>query len=377
MKTERSFFEIFEGLDDPRDNRGKIYPLIDILVLAIYGVLIGFTDFTNMAYYLKKREDELIRELELSEGVPSHDVFSDVFRAIDIEKFMDLFVLWTKQLLKEKTGRQIAIDGKAIRAAKDRVNNGNIPYVISAFLCEEGISIGQKKVGDKTNEITEIPKLLDLIDIEKALISIDAIGTHEAIMDKIIDKGGHFCLQLKKNQKTIFNEVDEYFSGLDLQQLDSYTTLEKDHGRYEKRSYYIDSSNDIISYLHDHESMKHVRAVGMAILSREENGNRSIERHYHLLDQQLSAREYAGYARNHWLIENGCHWVIDIHFREDACTARKDNALSNLTLLRKIAFNFTKLDPSMKDKTTKKKMIDYMSDIRLFKHLVYDVIPAA
>lgn len=374
MKTERSFFEIFEELEDPRDTRGKIYPLIDILILAIYGVLIGFEDFTNMAYYLKKREDELIKELDLSVGVPSHDVFSDVFRVIDVEKFMELFVEWTRGLVKQKTGKQIAIDGKAIKAARDKLNNGNMPYVISAFLCDAGLSIGQKKVGDKTNEITEIPKLLDLIDIEGALITIDAIGLQKEIMDKIVEKKGHFCLQLKKNNKKIFCEVDDYFRGLDLNGLDCFKSVEKDHGRIETRSYYIDDSSELMDYILENEKISHVKSVGMAVLTREENGKISKEIHYHLLDQQISAKLYSAYARNHWAIENSLHWILDIHFREDDSTARKDNALSNLTLLRKIAFNFTKLDPAMKNKTTKKKMIDYMTDISCFKHLIYDVV---
>ncbi len=188
MTTEKSFFRIFKNLEDPRDNRGKVYPLIDIIILALYGVLIGYEDFSNMSYYLKKREEELKRELGLEVGVPSHDVFSDVFRVLDINRFMELFVEWTKSLVSEKTGKHIAIDGKAVRAATKKAEKGNIPYVISAFLCDQGISIGQKPVGEKTNEIPEIPRLLDLIDIKGSVVTIDAIGTQTEIMDKIIAK---------------------------------------------------------------------------------------------------------------------------------------------------------------------------------------------
>jgi len=182
----KDFFQIFENLGDLRDNRGKIYPLIDILILALYSVLIGFSDFTNMSYYLKKREAELSREFGLSEGVPSNDVFSDIFRIIDIEKFIQLFVEWTKKLAFAKTGQHIAIDVKAVRAATKKAEHGTIPYVLSALLCGCGISIGQKEVGEKTNEIPEIPRLLDLIDITGCTITIDAIGTQTEIMNKII-----------------------------------------------------------------------------------------------------------------------------------------------------------------------------------------------
>ncbi len=197
MENKKTFFQIFENLEDPRYNRGKIYPLIDILILAIYGVLTGFSDFTNMSYYLKKRESELSEEFGLSEGVPLHDVFLE----------------WTKTLVLTKTGQHIAIDGKAVRAAAKKAGDGNIPYVLSAFICGCGISIGQKEAGEKTNEIPEIPKLLDLIDTKGCTVTIDAIGTQKDIMDKIIDKEGHFCLQLKRNQRSAFESVDFINSG--------------------------------------------------------------------------------------------------------------------------------------------------------------------
>ena len=162
---ERSFITIFKPLEDPRNEKGRKYPLLDVIILAIYGILCGYTDFSNMAYYLKCREEELKRELELENGVPSHDVFSDVFRLLDVEKFMGLFVEWMREVIQYKGGRHIAIDGKAVRAATKKAMKGNIPYVVSAYMCECGLSIGQKDVGAKTNEITEIPKLLDLIDI--------------------------------------------------------------------------------------------------------------------------------------------------------------------------------------------------------------------
>ena len=379
MKNEKTFFEIFEDLEDPRDNRGKIYPLTDILLLALYGVLVGFSDFTNMSYYLKKREVELSEEFGLSEGVPSHDVFSDVFRVIDIEKFMALFVEWTKNLVLAKTGRHIAIDGKAVRAATKKAGNGNIPYVLSAFMCGCGISIGQKEVGEKTNEIPEIPRLLDLIDITDCTVTIDAIGTQKDIMDKIIDKGGHFCLQLKKNQRTAFEDVDLFFKDLeeknkeDFQKLSSYTETAKDHGRIEKREYYTFADTEEIKRMLD-TRWEHVKCIGMARLTRTIRET-TTEVHYHLLDVETAAERYMELARGHWEIENSLHWVLDIHFHEDASTANSGNAISNLALLRKIAFNFTKLDPAMKKKTTKQKMIDFMTDIQLFKKLAFEIIP--
>lgn len=298
---------------------------------------------------------------------------------IDIEKFMDLFVEWTKNLALAKTGEHIAIDGKAVSAATKKAEKGNIPYVLSAFMCGCGISIGQKEVGEKTNEIPEIPRLLDLIDITGCTVTIDAIGTQKDIMDKIIDKGGHFCLQLKKNQRTAFEDVDLFFKDLEkhkeeFKKLSSYTETSKDHGRIEGREYYTFASTEEIKRMLA-AKWGHVECIGMARLTRTVGETTATDVHYHLMDKKMPADKYMKPARGHWEIENSLHWVLDIHFHEDASTANSGNAISNLTLLRKIAFNFTKLDPAMKKKTTKRKMIDFMTDIQLFKKLVFEIIP--
>ncbi len=380
MTTEKSFFQIFENMDDPRDNRGKVYPLMDIIILALYGVLVGYEDFTNMSYYLKKREAELKKELGLEVGVPSHDVFSDVFRVLDINRFMELFVEWTKSLISEKTGKHIAVDGKAVRSAAKKAEKGNVPYVLSAFLCGQGISIGQKEVGEKTNEIPEIPKLLEIIDIKDSIVTIDAIGTQTEIMNKIIEKEGDFCLQLKKNQRAAFEDVELFFNDLkadspkEYEALDSYTETLKDHGRIEERTYRILTDKANIKEILD-SKWEHVACIGEARLKRTKNDEVSEEIHYHLLSCEMPAEEYGRLARGHWEIENKLHWILDIHFKEDASTANSGNSISNLALLRKIAFNFTKLDEGMKKKTTKKRMIDFMTDMELFKKLVFEVIP--
>jgi len=375
---ENSTFVIFSKLNDPRDERGKKYRLIDIIMLALYGTLIGFEDFTNMAYYLKKIEPELIEELGLLNGVPSHDTFSAVFRVIDVKQFMKLFVEWTQSLIEAKTGKHIAIDGKAVRAATKKAEDGNIPYVLNAFLCGSGISIGQKPIDAKTNEITEIPKLLDLIDIRDSVITVDAIGTQSAIMNKIKEKGGNFCLQLKGNQRQAFEDVELYFNSMTEKEKSSLSTCRitnKDHGRIEKREYSIVSDEKTIKDILQSEKWIHVKALGKAELIRSVGEKTSKEIHYHVLSFVPSAEEYASYARSHWEIENSLHWILDIHFKEDRSTANSDNAIANLSLLRKIAFNFTKLDPEMAKKTTKKKMIDFMTDIGVFKKLVFEIIP--
>ncbi|MBQ9320160.1 MAG: ISAs1 family transposase [Acidaminococcaceae bacterium] len=375
--TERSFFTIFEALEDPRNEKGKKYPLMDVIILSIYGILCGFTDFTNMAYYLKCREKELSEKLELENGVPSHDVFSDVFRLLDVSQFMSLFTSWIQSVIREKGGKHIAIDGKAVRAATKKALQGNIPYIVSAYMCDCGLTIGQKEVGAKTNEITEIPKLLDLIDISGCTVTIDAIGTQKAIMEKIIAKGGHYCLQLKNNHRTTYEGVELYYEEklADTEnRIKSHSKTEKSHGRIEKRTYYTVNNEEDIRNIVPKE-WKSVKCIGMAVLQRDVNGRKSIEQHFHIMDQAREPEEYAELARGHWGIENSQHWVLDVIYGEDRSTAREDNAIANLTLLRKIAFNLAKMVPGEEKKTTKKRIIDFMVDVELFKTLIYEVLP--
>lgn len=374
-----SLISIFSVLEDPRDNRGKKHLLIHVIILAIYGILCGYTDFSNMAYYLKKREKELSEEFGLLNGIPSHDTFSALFRIIDSKKFMELFIEWTKSLLNnnQMSNKHIAIDGKAIKSATDKANNGNIPYVVSGFLCDIGISIGQVKVNDKTNEITAIPELLDIINIKGHTITIDAIGTQKDIVDKIVDLEGDYCLSVKENQRALFEDIDNYFKAYindeeELKRINTYKTFDKDHGRIEKREYYI---SDNLFFINNKNKWKDLKAIGMVIQEREEKNVKSKEVHYYILNKYIDAAKFASYVRKHWAIENGLHWILDVIFDEDHSTAKKDRAIENISIIRKIVFNLTKLDPLMNNKSTKKKIIDYQYDIGAFKRLIYDVIP--
>ncbi len=205
-------------------------------------------------------------------------------------------------------------------------------------MCGCGLSIGQKEVGEKTNEIPEIPKLLDLIDITDCFVTIDAIGTQRDIMDKIKEKGGHFCLQLKRNQKNAFEDVELFFNDMEKNnhreflKMDDYVQEEKNHGRIEKREYHVFTGQEEIKRVLD-TKWEHVRCLGMAKLTRKSGSTVSVEIHYHLLDAAVSAQKYGSLAREHWEIENSLHWVLDINFKEDASTADADNALANLALL--------------------------------------------
>lgn len=372
-----TLFNHFKVLEDTRDTRGKKHELINIIILTIYGVLCGYTDFVNMTDFLELNEDYFIDLLSLENGVPSHDTFSRVFSMINPTKFMDIFIEWIREIIGQK-GLHVAIDGKAIKSARDKVNKGNIPYILSGFLCDIGLSIGQIKVDDKSNEITAIPNLLDLIDVKGKIITIDAIGTQEEIANKIVyEKKAAYMLKVKDNQKDLKDDIKTYFDlGLKRDSSDIIiveTDYEKNHGRIEKRTYYL--SYDV-SCISNKEKWKSVKAIGRIDVYREENGKSSITKNYYILSQQFNIDKFISITREHWNIECSLHWRLDVILDEDHSTNKKDNSIDNLAIIRKIVFNLARLDNSMGNLTLKKKLTRYLHDFHNIENLIFNVIPS-
>lgn len=373
----KTLFNHFEVLEDFRDIRGKKHELVNIIILTIYGILCGYTDFVNMADFLQLNEEYFITLLNLKNGIPSHDTFSRVFANMNSKKLIDVFIAWIKDIVKEK-GLHIALDGKAIKSARDKVNNGNVPYILSGFLCDIGLSIGQIKVDDKSNEITAIPELLDLIDVKGKIITIDAIGTQENIANKIaIEKKAAYILKVKDNQKDLKDDIKTYFD-LELKKDSSdiaivETNYEKNHGRIEKRTYYISYNPKCIS---DKIKWKTVKAIGRIDVYREENGISSITKNYYILSEKFNIDRFINITREHWNIECSLHWRLDVILDEDHSTSKKDNSIDNLAIIRKIVFNLARLDNSMGNLTLKKKMTRYVFDFHNIENLIFNVIPS-
>ena len=375
----KSLFNHFEILEDPRDIRGKRHKLINIIVMTIYGILCGYTDFTNLADFLKVYEEYFVNLLNLENGTPSHDTLSNVFRSIDSKKFMDLFIDWMKEVIGSK-GYHISIDGKAIKSARDKINGGNTPYIVSAFLSDIGLSIGQVKVDDKSNEITAIPELIEILDIKNKIITIDAIGTQEEICNLITskEKNGQYILKVKDNQQELKDDIKTYFE-LGLKEDNSdiailETNYEKDHGRIEKRTYYL--SYDI-SCIHDKNKWKSVKAIGRMDVYREENGKIINTTNYYILSHKIDFDTFIRVNREHWNIECSLHWRLDVILDEDHSRNRMDNSIENLAILRKIVFNLARLDTSMGDKLTlKQKITRYTSNFQNIENLICRVMPS-
>ena len=373
-----TLYNHFEVLEDPRDTRGKRHEMINILIMTIYGILCGYTDFTNLADFLKVHEDYFISLLNLEYGTPSHDTLSNVFAIIDSKKFMEIFIAWIKQIINNN-GLHLSIDGKAVKSARDKINGGNTPYIVSAFLSDIGISIGQVKVDDKSNEITAIPELIQLLDIEGKIITIDAIGTQEDICNLITskEKKGDYILKVKDNQKDLKDDIRTYFD-LGLKRDDTSiaiweTDYEKNHGRIEKRIYYLSYEVNCIS---NKDKWKSVHAIGRVDVHRIENDKEKITKHYYILSKDFSIHTFMTTTREHWNIECGLHWRLDVIMDEDHSRNRVGNSIDNLSLIRKIVFNIARLDKSMGEKLTlKQKMTRYTSDFNNIENLIFQVIP--
>ena len=371
-----NLFKKFEVLEDPRDVRGKKYKLIDILIMTIYGLLCGLKDFVNIADFMKLKEDYFKELLGLENGTPSHDCLSDLFASIDSEKFMQIFIEWTKEILEEKIGKKISIDGKAIKSATDKINNGNIPYIVSAFIGEIGLSIGQVKVNDKSNEITAIPDLLDLLDIKDAIITIDAIGTQENIINKIVNKKGHYVLPVKDNQKELRKQIksqfDSYNNLYGNNEIKHKKTIEKNHGRIEEREYFLCYN---VSKIEDKEKWKTVKAIAYTKVTRTYNDESILTENYYIIDYHIGIEKLIETIREHWNIECGLHWKLDVILDEDHSRNRIKNSINNLSIMRKIVFNLASLDNRFGKVPLQRKITRYILDFKNIEKLIFEIIP--
>ena len=374
----------FSELTDTRDPRGLKHQLTNCIVMTIFGILAGHYDAENIAFFLKLNEEYFNKELNLENGTPSPDTLLRIYSLIDPKEFMEIFVKWIENIIKEKNEqlnnkyKLIPIDGKAIKSATDKINGGNTPYIVSAFLQDLGISIAGVKVDDKSNEITAIPKLLDLINIENCIITIDAMGCQKEIAKKIVEKNGHYCFAVKENKKDFYLDIKDYFDFIltetrEKENIITYTTIDKDHGRIERREHYIVYD---IDWLYGKENWQNLSMIGMTRNYREINNEVSIQEKYYISDLKLSGEEFARVVRGHWAIENNLHWILDVHFREDWSLCKEENALKNLSTIRKICYNLTKLDPFNSKLSFNKKRTLYNHDLNNIKKLIFNVIPS-
>jgi predicted transposase YbfD/YdcC len=348
----------FADLPDPRrETRNKLHSLHDILMMVLCAVLSGIEDWVGMETFAEEREAWLRSFLELPNGIPSHDTLSDVLGRIDPVAFRAAFTAWATAALPDLAGEQVCVDGKAVRGSRDGANGA--VHLVSAFAGRARWVLAQQAVAEKSNEIAAIPDLLALLDLQGAVVSIDAMGCQKAIAQTIIDAGAEYVLALKDNHPTLCDDVRLW---LDTEvargRLPVQETVEKDHGRIEIRRHAISNQIDWLDAKPDWAGLQ---AVGRVESTRLIGDEASTECRYFLCsltDQQ----RFAATVRGHWGIENQQHWVLDVQFGEDACRARRDHSAENLALIRRLALNVLRHNGPPRDSIRRRKLRAALND---------------
>lgn len=366
-----SLYGVLTSIPDHRDPRGRRYPLTDIIILVVAGNLCKQKSMTSIALWAKMNAP-FFKKLGIM-SIPSHDTMSRAMAKISPESLLNCFILWIERVSVTRNDH-IIFDGKAVRAAASRVDGEKPQYIIGAFSDSLSAYIAQHRVGDKSNEITDLPRILDLVSLEDNVVTIDAIGTQHKIMDKIIGNGGDFVLPVKGNQKFMESNVSDFFDGdYTNDDYDREESFEKGHGRIEKRIYEIINLPGGASI----EGWEHVRAVGKVtrdatIIKYGVPSEQRSQTVYYVASFNMKAGDFASYVRGHWRIEAGHNSLDGDAFSEDRCTSRKGNSLQNLALLRKIVFFILSNAPFLdKQLTMPLKMLILNESKGRLKHLLF------
>ena len=374
MLAETSIVAHFAQLDDPRDVRNRKHPLINVISIAILGVISGADTWVDIERYGQSKREWLGTFLDLENGIPSHDTFGRVFRWLDSEAFQAQFMRWTEQICHHSGGRVVALDGKKLRRSQDNNHQREGIWMVSAWTSENRMVLGQRKVDEKSNEITAIPLLLSALDIHGCVVTMDALNTQTEIAATIIKQGADYILPVKGNQGSVYEDMQDLFEGFESDNYDAviYDTakqVNEGHDRQEIRQCWVVHQPGYLDYLRRADHWSHLTSLVKLLTVRRFAGKTSVEIRYFISSWQASASDFLDRIRDHWQIENGLHWILDIAFREDESRIRKDHAPQNMAILRHVALNLLKQEHSVKvGIAAKRKMAGWDNDF-LFKIL--------
>lgn len=348
-KSCLALVDCFSEVEDVRIDRTKKHLLVDILCLSVIAVIAGAEGWEDIEEFGKQKHDWLRKFLRLPNGIPSHDTISRVFQRLKPNAFQEPFLRWAQSLVKPLGMKLVAIDGKTLRRSHDRKTMKSALHSVCAWCVENHVFLGQEAVDEKSNEITAIPKLLEMLQLKGAIVTIDAMGCQKAIARKIVDGGGDYLFGVKDNQPTLRSTAEELFLNLhETGRAESggryHRTQEKSHGRVEERHYYmipIPKSHRAL-----HSEWAGLTSVGQVISYTTSNGEETSEVHYYVSSMKPDVKRFATAARGHWGIENSLHWVLDVSFDEDHSRIRKGHGPDNFALLRRFATTIIKQDTS-------------------------------
>lgn len=372
MTIKRSFLDYCDLLEDPRISGLVTYPLNEILLCSLCAIICKSSDWEEVNQWGKYHLKWLRKFLPFESGIPKAGTFARVFNSLDSKKFKVCFEEWIGGLSLDLSGKQIAIDGKTARGSKRFADGSGAAHIVSAFVHEYGLVIGQEKVADKTNEIKAIPELLNNLAIEGSIISIDAIGTQKEIALQIVNKKGDYVLALKENQKSLYDDVKLFLNDLDGEVIyDEYEDTDAGHGRIEVRNCKVVKD---ISWLNErHKEWSNLCSIAIVNSIRIDKKTLKEQRQtrYYISSLAVNAKTMLGYVRNHWSVENKLHWILDMNFKEDSCRTRIEHGAENFNLMRKSALNLLrKYNPEEKKTSVKIKMIKATYDLNYLKNLL-------
>lgn len=369
-----SIAEHFGSLKDPRMGRMVDHYLIDIITIAICGVICGADDWVAIEEFGRAKEGWLRSFLHLPNGIPSHDTIRRVFIELDPKTFQHCFVQWVQAICELSDGEVVAIDGKRLRRSHDGVSGKAAIHMVSAWASSNRLVLGQLKTDEKSNEIRAIPELLRVLALKGCIVTIDAMGCQTEIVNLIVEKEADYALSLKGNQGTLHEGVQDLFAYAFETQFhnishDFHQTVDKDHGRLEIRRHWTIDEPEFITYLDPMHKWANLHCIGLVEAERKVRGNKTIERRYYISSLSGQAIEFSQAVRTHWEIENCVHWVLDVAFREDDCRVRNGNAPQNLAVLRHIALNLLRQEKTAKCGIKNKRLKAAWNDDYLLKVL--------
>jgi predicted transposase YbfD/YdcC len=371
MLPETNVLSYFADLEDPRTGNNITHPLENVTTIAMLAVICGADGWVDIERYGKAKKDWLGTFLNLEKGIPSHDTFGRVFRWLDEEAFQSRFVKWTASICERTDGEVIALDGKKLRRSQERRKGRDGVWMVSAWASENRLVLGQRKVDDKSNEITAIPELLAQLDITGCVVTLDALNTQTAIAQQIVDADADYILPVKKNQGTLYQDLEMLFDGFEEAHYQSvtYQTAQRTnegHDRQEFRQLWVVTDPEYRTYIRQGNRWAKLTSLIKLVTVRVTPTKTETSTRYFISSWQTSAHAFLRAVRDHWQIENGLHWVLDIAFREDESRIRKDHAPQNMALLRHLALNLLKQDTSVKvGIAAKRKMAGWDNDYLL------------
>ena len=353
MKSEASILKYFADLEDPRIEKNRKHSLMNIITIAILGVICGADTWVDIERYGNAKQGWLSTFLDLKNGIPSHDTFGRVFRWLDADQFQSRFIAWTRHICQLTEGQLVSLDGKKLRRSHDKRHKRDGIWMVSAWANDNRLVLGQVMVDEKSNEITAVPLLLAALDIQGCVVTVDALNAQTAIAQQIIDADADYILPIKDNQGTLYEDLTLLFDGFET---DNYATVHYDtakqvsegHDRREIRQCWVVSDPDYRAYLRREKQWPKLYSLVKLLTIRQTERKTEVTTRYFISSWSGTAQAFLNRIREHWQIENGLHWVLDIAFREDESRIRKDHAPQNMAVLRHMATNLLKNETSAK-----------------------------